>query len=71
MKDIHYHLINAAIAGGLVLLGSLSSLISGVPTEKEIITGVLLAVLTGTIIFLNKFQEWFSTQDPPKIFQFI
>ena len=72
MKDYQYHLINAGIAGGLVFLGSLTPLLSGDFNIKTFSIGVLLGIITGSIIFLNKFNEWFGTQDPcPKLFNFV
>ena len=73
MKPIFYHLINAAIAGGLVTLGSLSTIFTADPTPKEILLGFIIGLIAGLIIFLNKFNDWFNTQDPDcqKLFQFI
>lgn len=72
MKDIHYHLINSAIAGGLVLVGSLSTILTGNMTTEQIVTGVLLGILAGIGVFLTKFGEWFKTKDKcNKLFSFI
>jgi len=72
MKPIHYHLLNSAIAGGLVFLGSLTPLLAGDFNFKTFGIGACLGIVTGSIIFLNKFNEWFDTQDPcPKIFNFV
>ena len=64
MKPYQYHLINACIAGSLVTLGSLSSLLSGDFTYKNLFVGLLFGIVSGSIIFLNKFNDWFNTQDP-------
>lgn len=72
MKDIYYHLINSAIAGGLVMCGTLVPLLTGDADIKAIFLGLGLGLVTGLIVFLNKFNEWFKTQDscPQKIFNF-
>jgi hypothetical protein len=64
MKDWQYHLINAGIAGLLVTFGSLTPVLTGDGDFKAICVGVGLGVITGTIVFLNKMQEWITTQDP-------
>lgn len=74
LKDWQYHLINSGIAGSLVMLGSLSTVFAGDPTLKQICIGFMLGLITGTIVFMNKFNEWFKLQDScntKKIFQFV
>jgi uncharacterized membrane protein len=66
MKEYQYHLINAAIAGALVMLGSLSSILLGNPTWEKLIIGFFTGLVAGAIIFLNKFNDWFSLQDKCK-----
>jgi len=73
MKDVYIHLINSAIAGGLIFLGSLLPLLQGEFDMKTFCLGAAVGLITGTILFLNKFNEWVMLQDTncPKLLQFI
>jgi hypothetical protein len=73
MRDIYYHLLNSAIAGGLVMLGGLSTVLTSDPSERQIMIGLGLGVVTGLIVFLNKFNDWVSLQDvcTPKLLNFV
>jgi hypothetical protein len=72
MKDIYYHILNSAIAGGLLFLGSLIPLLTDGFDWKTFSLGSAIALITGLMLFLSKFNDWLGTQDPcPKLFQFI
>lgn len=56
MSQVKYHLINSALAGALVLLGSL--------TDGNItIQGVILAIVAALIVAISKFKEWFDSSE--------
>jgi hypothetical protein len=74
MKDVYIHLINSAIAGSLLFLGSLLPLLTGEYNLKTILLGAGAGLVTGLILFLNKFNEWIMLQDKKcktKILQFV
>jgi len=54
--EIIYHLINASMAGMLVLLGSLSS---GNFTKQ----GVLISFMASMIVLITKFHNYWKTQE--------
>lgn len=60
MKPLKIALINAALAGALVTFGSFTPLLVGEITLKGICVGVSAGILSGIIIFLNKFNDWFK-----------
>jgi len=65
--EIFYNLINAALAGGLVFLGALTS-------GNLTWTGVVAALIASLIVIAAKFKEYWSSQESeytPKIFNFI
>lgn len=65
--EITYNLINSALAGGLVLVGSL--------TDGEITTkGFIIAGLASATIMLTKFKEYWAGQAgeySAKMFNFV
>lgn len=66
-KHVKYHLINSALAGGLVFLGTI---IDGNIT----LTGVLAGIGTGLIVCLTKFKEFWvghESEYTSKLFSFI
>lgn len=72
MKPLTYHIINSAIPGVLFFLGSLLPLLTGEMDFKAICLGAAVGLVASLMLFLNKFYEWFGTQDPcPKLLQFI
>lgn len=66
-NEILYNLINAAIAAGLVMLGSF--------TSGEIsLRGVCFGIIAGLIVLLTKFKEYWDgekSEYSKKIFNFI
>lgn len=64
MKPYQYHLLNSGIAGLLVTFGAFTTILTGELTTKTILIGVFAGVFSGIIIFLNKFNDWFKSQDP-------
>lgn len=75
MKDITVHLLNAAILGGSVFLGSLTPLLTNSFSWNNFIIGSCAGFIAGLIIFLNKINEWIKLKDPdpntPMIFNFV
>ena len=66
-NEIYYNLINAGLAGGLVLLGSFSD---GDITLK----GFCFAIITSMIVLITKFKEYWNGEANEyisKIFNFI
>ena len=66
-KEIIYNIVNAVLAGGLVLLGSLSN---GELTLK----GFCFAAIAAGIVIITKFKEyWKGEQDEytSKLFNFV
>ena len=66
-KEIIYNIVNAVLAGGLVLLGSLSN---GELTSK----GFCFAAIAAGIVIITKFKEyWEGEQDEytSKLFNFV
>ena len=64
--EITYNLINSALAGGLVFLGSL--------TQGFSWTGLAAGLIAGCVIALTKFKEYWATQKHEyiiKLFQFV
>lgn len=79
-REIKYHLINSAIAGGLVTLGSLTPILTtGEPNFKSLGLGLAIGVVMGAIVFLNKFKDYWDKELPEyttstmnnKIFNFL
>lgn len=65
-KEIFYNLINSLLAGGLVLLGSLTSGISW--------TGVGAGLVAAGIVAITKFKQYWDSEKKEysnKIFNFI
>lgn len=55
-KEIFWNLINSGLAGALVLLGSFSD---GEFSKH----GFILAVVTGLIVALTKFKEYWTNEE--------
>lgn len=75
-KEIKYNLINSAIAGGLVFLGSLTPIFASEFSWFNLSIGVGSGLVIGLIVFLNKFKDyWDSEKDEycttTKIFNFL
>jgi len=64
MKPLYYHLLNSMLAGTLVLLGSMTTVFMGDPSARQILIGLVLALITASTIFISKFNDWFKNQDP-------
>jgi hypothetical protein len=66
-KEIFYNLINAALAGGLVLIGSLTS---GELTAR----GLLISFIAALAIMITKFKEYWDSEKSEysrKVFSFV
>jgi len=63
-REIKYNLVNSAIAGGLIFLGSLLPLLTGDFDFKAICLGATAGIITGLIVFLNKFKEYWDSEAP-------
>ena len=55
-KEIFWNLINATLAGGLILLGSLSS---GNFTSQ----GIILSIIASLTVVLAKFQSYWKKEE--------
>ncbi len=65
-SEIIYNLINSALAGGLVVLGSLS-------TGEITVQGIFYGCIAGGIVLLTKFKEYWDGEKKEylnKIFTF-
>lgn len=66
-NEIIYNFINAALAGGLVMLGSFT-------TGEVTLQGCFLAFIAGTAVLITKFKEYWDGQSreyTAKIFNFL
>lgn len=67
-KEVIYNLINAGLAGSLVLLGSFST--GSLTTE-----GICAAITAGLIVMITQFKSYWDKEKPeycsPKLFRFI
>jgi len=52
-KEIFYNIVNACLAGGLVLLGSFTT---GEITKE----GLIFAIIASAIVILSKFKEYWD-----------
>ena len=67
-KEIIWNVVNSMLAGGLVLLGGLSS--SGMITKESIITSLIASL----IVIVTKFSSYWSGEKKEysvKLFKFI
>jgi hypothetical protein len=63
-KEIIWNVINSLLAGGLVFLGSL---LDGKITTQ----GCIAALIAAGIIALTKFRDFWQTEKPSAVFDFI
>lgn len=65
-EKLIWNLINSAIAGLLVFFGAFTS-------GQITLTATAIASAASIIVFLTKFNEWFSTTNPDtvKVFNFM